>query len=99
MPSLSEGLSVIGVQALANGLAIVASNIGGFLDLVDNEENGYLVNVDDHTAFARVLQNLISNPKLLLQFRETSLKKSHQFDIQKIVDRYQTILRGVLNGN
>ncbi len=35
MPSLSEGLPVVGVQALAKGLAIVASRIGGFLDLVD----------------------------------------------------------------
>lgn len=99
MPSFSEGLPVIGVQALANGLAIVASNIGGFFDLVDNEENGYLVNVNDHTAFAEVLQKLISNPDLLLQFRETSLKKSHKFDIQKLADQYQSILQDVLKRN
>ncbi|HET9587728.1 MAG TPA: glycosyltransferase family 4 protein, partial [Anaerolineales bacterium] len=35
MPSLSEGLPVVGVQALAKGLAIVASQVGGFVDLVD----------------------------------------------------------------
>ncbi|MCC6260072.1 MAG: glycosyltransferase family 4 protein, partial [Anaerolineales bacterium] len=42
MPSLSEGLPVVGVQALAKGLAIVASAIGGFQDLVVHNENGFL---------------------------------------------------------
>jgi L-malate glycosyltransferase len=99
MPSLSEGLPVVGVQALAAGLAIVASEIGGFLDLVDNEKNGYLVDVRDIPAFSRALREMISNPQALLQFREASIEKSHQFDIQKIVDQYQSILQGVLNGN
>ncbi|RMD61637.1 glycosyltransferase family 1 protein, partial [Candidatus Parcubacteria bacterium] len=41
MPSLSEGLPVVGVQALAKGLAIVASRVGGFVDLVRDGENGF----------------------------------------------------------
>jgi glycosyltransferase involved in cell wall biosynthesis len=98
MPSLSEGLPVVGVQALATGLAIVASEIGGFLDLVDSEKNGYLINVHDIPAFSRVLRELISAPQLLLQFREASLEKSHEFDIQKVVGQYQSILQDVLNG-
>jgi glycosyltransferase involved in cell wall biosynthesis len=97
MPSLSEGLPVVGVQALATGLAIVASEIGGFLDLVDNEKNGYLINLQDLPAFARVLHVIISNPKTLLRLREASLEKSHEFDIQKVVDQYQSILKSVLN--
>jgi len=81
---------------LAAGLAIVASEIGGFLDLVDNEKNGYLVDVQDIPAFSRVLRGMISDPKVLLRLREGSIEKSHQFDIQKIVDQYQSILQGVL---
>jgi glycosyltransferase involved in cell wall biosynthesis len=98
MPSLSEGLPVVGVQALAKGLAIVSSRIGGFLDLVDEGENGYLIDVQDNSAFSKVLRELITNPELLLRLREASKQKSHQFDIQKIVDRYQTILSDVLMG-
>jgi glycosyltransferase involved in cell wall biosynthesis len=40
MPSRAEGLPVVGVQALAKGLAIVASRVGGFVDLVDDDKNG-----------------------------------------------------------
>lgn len=98
MPSLSEGLPVVGVQALATGLAIVASDIGGFLDLVDNEKNGYLIEPHDINAFAGILRRLISDPEELLRFREASVEKSSQFDIEKIVEQYQSILHDVLNG-
>ncbi|MBI5951802.1 MAG: glycosyltransferase family 4 protein [Chloroflexi bacterium] len=98
MPSLSEGLPVVGVQALATGLAIVASDIGGFLDLVDRESNGYLIDAHDVPAFANALRGLISNPEKLLRFREASVEKASDFDIQKIVDQYQSILQDVLSG-
>ncbi|MBK7455268.1 MAG: glycosyltransferase [Anaerolineales bacterium] len=100
MPSFSEGLPVVGVQALAKGLAIVASRIGGFLDLVDENRNGYLLDVHDKSAFALYLRKSISEPlPLLLNFREESLKKSRDFDIQKIAERYQAIFQEVLNAH
>lgn len=97
MPSFSEGLPVVGVQALAKGLALVVSRIGGFLDLVDENRNGYLIDVHDKPAFTKNLRELISDSKLLLEFRQASLKKSQDFDIQKIADRYQAIFQDVLN--
>jgi glycosyltransferase involved in cell wall biosynthesis len=98
MPSLSEGLPVVGVQALATGLAIVASDIGGFLDLVDNQRNGFLVDAHDVPAFSNALRGIISNPETLLRFRQASVEKSRQFDLQKIVEQYQSILHDALDG-
>ena len=97
MPSFSEGLPVVGVQALAKGLAIVASRIGGFLDLVDENQNGYLIDVQDKDAFAEILRKLISDTDLLFQFRAASLKKSRDFEIQKVADQYQIIFRDVVD--
>lgn len=99
MPSFSEGLPVVGVQALVKGLAIVASRIGGFIDLVDHARNGYLIEVQDKTAFSQALRELVSRPEVLLQFRKASVEKSHDFDIQKVVDQYQMIMQDVVNGN
>ena len=99
MPSFSEGLPVVGVQALAKGLAIVASRIGGFLDLVDENKNGYLIEVHDKDAFAGILRELISDKDLLFQFRKASLEKSRDFEIQKVVDQYQKIFRDVVDKN
>jgi glycosyltransferase involved in cell wall biosynthesis len=98
MPSFSEGLPVVGVQALAKGLAIVASRIGGFLDLVDHESNGCLIEVQDEAVFANTLRGLISNPERLLKFRRASLEKARSFDVKKVADRYEFIFQDVLNG-
>jgi glycosyltransferase involved in cell wall biosynthesis len=83
---------------LATGLAMVVSNIGGFLDLVDDEKNGYLIDAHDIPAFANALRGLISSPDALQRLREASVEKSHQFDIEKIVEQYQSILQDVLSG-
>jgi glycosyltransferase involved in cell wall biosynthesis len=91
MPSLSEGLPIIGVQALAKGLAIVASKIGGFVDIVDEGENGFLVELANIHKFPGVLRRLLSDESCLQRFREASLKKATRFDIVHIVKQYNRI--------
>jgi glycosyltransferase involved in cell wall biosynthesis len=93
MPSLSEGLPVVGVDALVKGLAIVASKIGGFLDLVEPARNGYLVEIQDEAGFSSALRELISDHEQLLKFRRASLSKAKDFDIEKIVDQYEGIMQ------
>lgn len=96
MPSLSEGLPVVGVDALVKGLAIVASRIGGFLDLVDPGQNGYLIDLKDEAAFSSALRELISERGRLVQFRRASLEKAKNFDIGKIVDQYEAIMQSAV---
>ncbi len=95
MPSRSEGLPVVGVQALAKGLAIVASRVGGFVDLVEEDRNGYLIEVRDPSTFASCLSRLLSDPQRLLAFREASLEKAKSFELEHIADEYETILMRV----
>jgi len=96
MPSLSEGLPVVGVQALSKGLAIVASQIGGFLDLVDQGKNGYMVEVGDTDQFAARLRELLLDREKLLAFRKSSLVKAGDFDINRVVDAYEKVFVEVL---
>src|SRR5688572_7754212 len=62
MPSLSEGLPVVGVQALAKGLAIIASEVGGFVDLVDEDQNGYLIQQENTIQFSVRLRKVLEDP-------------------------------------
>lgn len=95
MPSLSEGLSVVGVQSLAMGLAIIASLSGGFIDLVDVGTNGYLVDVSQPEGYARVLRDLLSNPEQLLCARQASQLKAQDFDLHTIVAAYEELFTAV----
>jgi L-malate glycosyltransferase len=96
MPSRSEGLPVVGVQALAKGLAIVASHVGGFVDLVDNNKNGYLIRQEDASEFSTSLLGLLSDSNRLLSFRNASLEKARYFEINQVVQQYENLFQSVL---
>jgi glycosyltransferase involved in cell wall biosynthesis len=96
MPSRSEGLPVTGVQALAKGLALVVSRIGGFTDLVDEGANGFLAEVGDHERFQQILRSLIQDHEYLLRLRQNSLQKASAFDISRIAQQYQDVFEEIV---
>jgi len=96
MPSRSEGLPVVGVQALAKGLAIVASQVGGFVDLVDHGKNGYLIQREEVARFSASLLGLLSDSDRLISFRKASLEKAKCFEINQVVREYENVFLSVL---
>jgi glycosyltransferase involved in cell wall biosynthesis len=97
MPSLSEGLSVVGLQALAMGLAIVASRAGGNVELVEPGYNGFLADPGDRKALSAALRSLLSDRKALQNARQASLVLAHRFDIRTVVDQYETIFNEIVS--
>ena len=97
MPSLSEGLPVVGLQALAMGLAIVASRAGGNVELVEPGSNGFLADPDDREAFSGALRSLLSDPKALQNARHASRALAVHFDIRTVVDRYENIFQEIVS--
>jgi glycosyltransferase involved in cell wall biosynthesis len=97
MPSLSEGLPVVGVQALAKGLAFVVSKVGGFVDQVEEGQNGFLVDKNRPADFSIALEQLLTHKVSLGRFREASLHKASDFDIKNIVQRYETYFEEIAN--
>ncbi len=97
MPSLAEGFPLTGVQGLAMGLAIVASRIGGFADLVHPGENGYLYEPDDTPGMQDGLRTLLTDPQLLQQMRTNSRQLSQHFDLNNVVDAYEAIFQDIVS--
>ena len=95
LPSLSEGLPVVGVQGLAMGLAIVGSRAGGLVDLVEQGRNGYLYPLGDADGMAAGLRLLLSDSTALLAARQHSRKIAGRFDLEQVVDAYQQIFEMV----
>ena len=97
MPSLSEGLPVVGVQALAAGLALVVSEIGGFVDLVNEEQNGFLVSCN--SKYGQHLRSLLSDSERLKEMRLASREKAHSFALDFIVRKYEALLQEAISPN
>jgi glycosyltransferase involved in cell wall biosynthesis len=62
LPSRSEGLPRVIVEAMACATPVVASNLGGIVELVADGENGWLVPPGDRCALAKALLRLLEDP-------------------------------------
>ena len=100
IPSLSEGLPMVAVEALAHGLAIVGSRIGGLADVAHETEehaNARLFELAQGAeGFAAALQPLLLNSAALIKARTASLSMADRFDIRHSLDQYQQILISVV---
>lgn len=94
-PSLQEGLSVALMEAMASGLPIIASNIRGNNDLVDDCKGGYLVKSTDPTEYSSRISDLIDAPDLMSTFGEYNLKKVKLFDTKMVLNEIGEIIDNI----
>ena len=64
LPSQSEGLPLVILEAMATGLPVVATAVGGVSSVVDEGETGFLVDAGDESAMRERLRQLLSNREL-----------------------------------
>jgi glycosyltransferase involved in cell wall biosynthesis len=66
MPSMFEGFPIAVLEAMAAGRAVVASNVGGVPELVDDGVSGILIPAGDAAALAHAIRELaLDRPRLL----------------------------------
>lgn len=92
-PSYREGLSVALMQAMAAGLPVVASKIRGNVDLIKDDENGFLLEPTDIDGFAKALDKLLDNKTLREKFSQANLVESKKYDEQR-VNKYMKKIYG-----
>lgn len=61
LPSVKEGLPYAVMEAMAAGLPVVASHVGGIPDLISDQTTGLLTRAKDPRALARQIQYMIDN--------------------------------------
>lgn len=90
-----EGYGLVAFEALSLGLPVVASNVGGLKDIVDNN-CGYLC--DEFDEFVTAINNLLADNNLLIQKSNGSYEKAKKLDniddyINNIVLIYEKEMR------
>ncbi|MCK6462537.1 MAG: glycosyltransferase family 4 protein [Candidatus Pacebacteria bacterium] len=86
LPSIKEGLPYVILEAGLAGLPVVASNIGGILEIIEDDKNGLLVPPADPEALARAIKKLVEDKTL----RENLAKNLHEkitkeFSLEKML--------------
>lgn len=84
-PSYREGLSVALMEAMANGLPVVCSNIRGNSDLIEDGKGGYLINPGNVEEFAKYISELIADSRLRSELGDFNLKKIANYSIENVL--------------
>lgn len=79
LPSRSEGLGEVLLEAMASGKPVVATNVGGIPELVKNFENGIIVEPENPSELAEAIISILSNPDLAKKLSENGLKFVKKF--------------------
>lgn len=87
MPSRYEGMPYVLMEAVTNGIPVVATQVGGASLSVDHGRNGFLVPPENADDLATALQQLVDQPVLRADFAVACRKKSAEFAVDKMIAR------------
>ena len=97
LPSLSEGLSIALLEAMAAGKPVVATNVGGNPELIIDGETGLLVPPRDARALAAGIGSLLGDAAEARRLSENGLDRvKRYFGVETMIESYQAVYERAL---
>lgn len=99
--SSTEGFATVSLEALAAGLPIITSRVGGFETVVQNGKNGYILDKLDDDAFAQKILSLSKDSKLLNKMGDMSRQiAQNEYDWDSVIfPQYKKIYENLTHQN
>jgi glycosyltransferase involved in cell wall biosynthesis len=96
LPSIcQEACPTVAIEAMRAGRAVIASRLGGSVDLVEDQHTGILVAPDDPIALARALHQLAGDPHLAAAMGARARERSGEYVASAVVPRIEAVYRSV----
>lgn len=96
LPSLSEGFPNVVLEAMAAGLPVVASRVGGLPEIIDEGQNGFLVAPKSPEQIADRVLLLLGDDELRARISENNREKVRAYSWESVVDRLEGIYRAIV---
>jgi len=97
LPSRGEGVSNTILEAMATGLPVVATNVGGNPELVIEGQTGRLVPSQAPGQMAQAISDYLCSPQQLVQHGKQGQQRARQqFSLEAMVDRYMAFYDNLL---
>jgi glycosyltransferase involved in cell wall biosynthesis len=98
VPSIGiETFGIVALEAMAAGRPVIASSIGGLVDLVADGETGLLVPPGDPPALAAAMRRLLDDAPLRLRMGEAARRRAARFRARDVVTRIEETYRVLLS--
>lgn len=89
--STQEGLPVNIMEAIVSGLPVVATNVRGNRDLVEEGVHGFLVGLDDQNTFVKRVLELYSSPQLCEEISKRRDRLTEKYSISEVLNEVTPI--------
>jgi glycosyltransferase involved in cell wall biosynthesis len=89
--SIAEGLGLVYIEAQASGVPPVGTRAGGIPDVIQNEENGLLVEPKDPKALAVAMIRLLKDKDLYERLKQKGLETSRQYEWGRIIEKINIV--------
>ncbi|MDA0378905.1 MAG: N-acetyl-alpha-D-glucosaminyl L-malate synthase BshA [Bacteroidetes bacterium] len=97
MPSGSETFGLAALEAMACGVPVIASRIGGLPELVIDGETGFLCDLGDVDAYTEAAHRLLTDDTLHTRMAEASRRRAvDEFETDIIVPKYESYYKQVM---
>lgn len=95
-PSRSEGLPLVGIEAMACGLPVIAARGSSLLEVVENDVTGFLCQQDDIMAFAAAVRRIaIEAERRDTMANAGRMRAISYFSEKGVIDAYVDVYRGL----
>lgn len=96
LPSLNEGMGRVILEAMSCSVPVVATSVGGILNLVKHEENGLLVPPKNPSAFANAICGMIENREKSKRLAENAKQNLPSFSAENMIRKIEALYEDAL---
>jgi N-acetyl-alpha-D-glucosaminyl L-malate synthase BshA len=98
IPSQSESFGLAALEAMACGIPVVSSSVGGLPELIKHNECGYIAEIGDIERMTKYVIELLTNEKRYSIFSQNARERAiRKFDIDKVVPHYEEYYQKILD--
>ena len=91
-----EAFGIVAVEAMASGLALLSSGVGGASEVFENNKSGLQFQAGDAQSLTKQIKRLFDEPGLLRALQENSLERArNRFDVQRSAQQIEALLTGL----
>jgi N-acetyl-alpha-D-glucosaminyl L-malate synthase BshA len=97
IPSQSESFGLAALEAMACGIPVISSSVGGLPELVKHNETGFVAEIGDISRMAKYAIDLLTNKRKYKLFSENSRRRAvEMFDKSIVIPTYEEMYNKVL---
>ncbi|MDD4354135.1 MAG: glycosyltransferase family 4 protein, partial [Candidatus Nanoarchaeia archaeon] len=97
MASQMESFGLAYAEAMACGIPVIGTSVGGIPEIINNNVNGFLIEPKNSVELAKKIQTLLKNPDMREEMGREGVKKiKHAFRLRKMTDRLLGVFKSCL---